>query len=396
MISRLVTRIGRPLSLLVAIALVAALGLVAYRVVASASTKQLTAYFPRTVGLYKGSAVKVLGVDVGQVTHITPQGTRVRVDLEYDASRKLPLNVGVALVPPSIVSDRYLQLTPAYTGGAPLKDHAVLQEDHTVVPVELDAIFGSLNDLNVALGPTGANKSGALTRLVDVGAANLKGNGAAFNQTLRGFSQAITALSDSRGALFGTITELQKFTTNLAQNDGGVRKVNKDLAAVAAQLAGERQDLGAAFANLATALGQVNTFVSSNRTLLKSDVTALKQVTGGLVSEQQALKEAVDLAPLGLHNLAGAFDAQADNGKGVLRTRTNVDPNSIACALIKSQAGPAGAAVNCNTVPGGSSGGNPLGGVLPPGAPPPGGLAGILGGGLPGHTLGDVLRGAAR
>ncbi|HEV7209479.1 MAG TPA: MCE family protein [Mycobacteriales bacterium] len=395
MISRLVTRVGRPLSLILAFALVATLAFVAYQVVAGSTTKQLTAYFPRTVGLYKGSAVKVLGVDVGQVTHITPQGTRVRVDLEYDSSRKLPVNVGVALVPPSIVSDRYLQLTPAYTSGPALKDHAVLQEDHTEVPVELDAIFGSLNDLNVALGPTGANKNGALSRLVDVGAANLKGNGAAFNQTLRGFSQAVTALSDSRGALFGTITELQKFTTNLAQNDGGVRKVNKDLADVAGQLAGERQDLGAALANLATALGQVNTFVSSNRSLIKSDVTALKQVTGGLVGEQQALKEAIDLAPLGLHNLSGAFDAQADNGQGLLRTRTNVDPNSIACALIKGLAGPAGAAVNCSTIPGGSSG-NPLGGVAPPGAPPiPGGLGGILGG-LQGHSLGDVLQGAAR
>lgn len=364
----LIERLGRPVALIIAAVVLVVAGIGAYGALAGGTSRHLTAYLPRAVGLYQGSAVKVLGVDVGHVTHVTPQGTRVRVDMVYDANRKLPADVGAALVPPSIVSDRYLQLFPAYTGGPALADHAVIQEDHTQVPVELDQIFGSLNDLNVALGPNGANKQGALSRLVDVGAANLRGNGAAFNQTLRGFSQMVTALSDSRDALFGTITELQSFTTNLARDDGGVRRVNRDLADVSGQLAAERQDLGAALANLARALGEVNTFVSDNRDMLKNDVDALKGITSGLVGEQQAIKEAIDLAPLGLHNLAGAFDAEADNGKGLLRTRSNVDPNAMGCIVLKGLAGPGGSGINCSTTPSSSSSsggsGTPLGDVL--------------------------------
>lgn len=369
-----VGKLVRPLGAAVAVALVLVVAVLGYQAVSSSATKHLTAYFPRTIGIYQGSAVKVLGVDVGQVTRVEPQGTRVRVDMTYPASQKLPVDVGAALVPPSIVSDRYVQLLPAYTGGPVLGDNAVLQEDHTEVPVELDAIFGSLNDLNTALGPQGANKNGALSRLINVGAANLAGNGSQFNATLHGFSQAISALSDSRDALFGTVSELQKFTTNIAVNDAGVRRVNADLASVAGQLAGERHDLGAALANLATALGQINTFVADNRGLIKHDVASLKTITQGLVGEQQAIKEIIDLAPLGLHNLAGAFDAQADGGKGVLRTRTNVDPNALACAIVTGITG----TQSCSSS--GSGSGSTAGGSL----------GGTLG------SLGNLLVGAAR
>ena len=53
-----------------------------------------------------------------------------------------------------------------YDGGAPLADDARIGLERTAVPVELDRIFSSLNDLNVALGPEGANKNGALSRLL--------------------------------------------------------------------------------------------------------------------------------------------------------------------------------------------------------------------------------------
>lgn len=376
----------RPVSLLVAVAMLAAVVLVGVHLLASGKQKQLTAYFPRTIGIYKGSSVRVLGVAVGEVTRIQPQGTRVRVDMTYDASRKLPANVGAALVPPSIVSDRYLQLTPVYTGGPVLGNHAAIQENRTEIPVELDAIFGSLNDLNTSLGPNGANNSGALSRLVDVGAANLRGNGAEFNSTLHGFSEAINALADSKDALFGTITQLQKFTTTLAQDDGGVRRVNAELTSVAAQLAGERQDLGAALANLAQALGQVQGFVSANRTELTHDVHALTTISSGLVGEQQAIKEVIDEAPLGLHNLSLAFsttdgdcDAKGQNCKGLLRTRANIDPNSLVCALLEGYARTngltsqvAGTLPDCSSLsagapaaPSGASPGSPAGSIVP-------------------------------
>lgn len=275
----------------------------------SSGSMKLTAYFAQTIGLYEGSTVRILGVPVGKITKIQPQGTRVKVVMEYDGSHPVPANAGAVIIPPSIVSDRYVELTPAYTGGAKLADNATIPESRTAIPLELDQIFGNINQLNEALGPNGANKNGALSRLVDVGAANLQGNGDKLHTALQNFSQAISTLSGHKGDLFGTLTNLQKFTTNLASHDTDVRKLNADLAQVSTILAGNRQELDAALRNLAVALGQIGSFVRDNRSTLTTDVKQLTDITNILVNRQRDLTEILDDAPLGLQNLTLAYNA---------------------------------------------------------------------------------------
>lgn len=277
----------------------------------SSNTKHVTAYFKRVVGLYTGNDVRILGVKVGHIVSITPDGSQVKVVMSYDGNDKIPASADAAIITPSIVSDRYVQLTPAYTSGPTLPDNAVLQTSRTRIPLELDQIFGNLNSMNQALGPNGANKHGALTRLIKVGAANLRGNGTRFNQTFREFSAAISTLSGSRGNLFGTISNLQKFTTTLANNDGGIRSLNANLAQVGGQLAGERKNLGAALANLATALSAVNNFVSTNRASLTGDIHGLTKVTNVLTKEKTAITQFTDEAPFALSNLSLAYDPAA-------------------------------------------------------------------------------------
>ena len=82
--------------------------------------RTLTADFPRTVSLYVGSDVRVLGVPVGKIDSVTPSGTDVIVKMHYDANVQIPANAKAVIVSPSIVGDRFVQLTPAYTGGAVL------------------------------------------------------------------------------------------------------------------------------------------------------------------------------------------------------------------------------------------------------------------------------------
>jgi phospholipid/cholesterol/gamma-HCH transport system substrate-binding protein len=298
-----------------AIAGVIVLALIVVGIVVATSgggkTYHVTAYFKRTVGLYTGNDVRILGVKVGHIDSITPDGNHVKVVMSYDADDKVPATADAVIITPSIVSDRYIQLTPAYTSGQTLADNAVLQTDRTRIPLELDQIFGNLNQLNVALGPKGANKHGALSRLIKVGAANLRGNGGHFNRTIKEFSAAISTLAGSRGDLFATVSHLQSFTTTLANNDGGVRELNANLAKVGGQLAGERKDLGAALANLATALSAVNNFVSANRNSLTSDVHGLAKVTDVLSKEKEAITQFTDLAPLALSDLSLSYDPAA-------------------------------------------------------------------------------------
>lgn len=304
-------------------------------VFASRSTPNyLTAYFPRVTGIYQGSSVRILGVPVGTVTKLTVQGTRVRVEISYNAKYRLPANVDAVIVPPSIVSDRYIGLAPVYTGGPAFPDHGVIPESRTEVPVELDQIFAEINQLNVALGPKGANSKGALSRLIQVSAANLAGNGTQFNASIREFSQLISTLAANRGNFFATLSNLEQFNAMLAKDDGGVRQVSADLAVVSGQLNAERQDLALALRNLGIALGQVASFVQDNRTSLTNDIAGLTKVTSALLTQKKSIQEFLDEAPLALENLALTYDPASQT----LRTRDNT--NQYGQAPANSQLNP--------------------------------------------------------
>jgi phospholipid/cholesterol/gamma-HCH transport system substrate-binding protein len=298
-----------------------------------AGTVQATAHFPRAVGLFVGSDVRILGVKVGEVSEVVPEGTSVRVEFEYDDKYKVPADAKAAVVAPSVVSDRYVQLTPVYKGGPTLADGADIPLEQTATPVELDRIFSSLNDLNVALGPEGANKDGALSRLLKVGADNLDGQGADINATFHDFSTAVSTLSDGKDDLFGTVRNLQVFTTALAQNDQQVRSFNQNLASVADQLAGERQELSAALRNLAVALGEVAGFVRDNRKNLSANIQGLAEVTDVLVTQRDALAETLEAGPVALSNLQLAYNPRS----GTLDTRNNAqapDFGQVLCSVL--------------------------------------------------------------
>ncbi len=323
--------------------------------------KTLIASFPRTVSVYEGSDVRVLGVPVGTVDSVTPSGTEVLVTMSYDAGVQLPADASAVIIAPSIVGDRFIQLTPAYTGGEVLESGEVLGVDRTATPLELDDIYASLDDLTVALGPNGANRDGALTDLLEVTAENFGGQGARFNQTISDFSELSATLDDNKEELFSSLTEVQAFVSTLAENDETVRQFNTSLASVSDLLAGERQELVASLDNLGTALGQVKGFVETNEAVLGRDISKLNRVARVLVKQRANLEEILAVAPLALNNLAltynpqsGTLDTNANIGNVgnqlvnepglILCTVVNqIDPTGALCDLVQSQAPRAGA-----------------------------------------------------
>jgi phospholipid/cholesterol/gamma-HCH transport system substrate-binding protein len=311
--------------------LLAALG---WTVLRPAGQYRVTAWFTQTVGLYPGSDVRILGIDVGEITDVVPEGDRVRVRMLIDDEYDIPADADAIVLAPSLVSDRYVQFSPVYDGGATMEDGAKVPLERTATPVELDQVYGALDELSAALGPNGANKDGALSDLVDVGAANLDGNGAALNRTLTGFSQAVETLADHRDDLFASIDNLQAFTTALATIDAQVGEFNTNMAAVADQLAQEREDLAAAISLLNKALADIAGFVQDNTTLLTTNVNRLADVTLALVQQREALAEVLDVAPAALGNLSHAYNPDY----GTLDTRDNsvgsTAPEVIVCQIL--------------------------------------------------------------
>lgn len=314
------------------VAVFAALALVvavlAVRTLDSFGSTTVTADFNQAVGVYAGSDVRILGVKVGSVDAVRPHGDRVEVVLHLDDGVKVPAGAQAVVVAPSLVADRYVQLTPAYTGGPRLGDGATIPASRTVTPVELDQLYQSLTSLSDALGPHGANSNGALAALLDTGAQNLAGNGQNIATTIQEFGKAAKTLDGTSPDLFATLTNLQTFTTMLKTNDTQVRQATTQLGNVSGFLAADRQDLAQALQQLATALSQVKTFIQDNRSRLKTAVDRLTPLTQSLVNAKASLAEALDTTPLALDNLLKAYDP----AHRTLDTRLDLNEISAAAA----------------------------------------------------------------
>jgi phospholipid/cholesterol/gamma-HCH transport system substrate-binding protein len=312
-----ITGMSRIVTALVVVALVAVMFLV---LTGGGDKKYVTASFPRTVSLYEGSDVRILGVSVGKVESVEPSGTSVKVRFWYDAKYDVPADANAVLIAPAIVGDRFVQLAPVYKGGAKLADNAVLGLDRTQVPLELDEIYQSIDDLTVALGPHGANQDGALTRLLDTTAGNFAGQGQQFHETIENLGRLTSTLSNNKDELFGTATEIERFVKALAANDKTVRDFNDSLASAAGVLAGERADLSAALHNLGGAMKEVSTFVRENKDALSKNIKGLNVIAKILVKQRAALDEVLKVAPTTLDNLYHAYN----NRTGTLDTRANL------------------------------------------------------------------------
>ncbi len=329
---------GRSLVTWLAFACVLALSVTAglWLVFRASTGTVVSAYFGKTVGLYAGSSVRVLGVPVGQVTDVTPQGDAVRVDMRVD-DVSLPAGVGAVVVAPSLVSDRYVQLTPAYDSGPVLASGTVLPRDRTATPVELDDLYSSLDKLSTALGPNGANKDGALSGVLDTAANTLKGNGASLNSTVGQLAELAKTLDGSKDDLFSTVQNLNSFTGALAQSDQQLNEFYGRVADVSRFLAADSSEVGAALQSLGGALGDVQTFVNDNKGALESNVDKLASLSKVLVDQRAALAEVLDIAPTGATNFINSYDAAS----GTIAVRDNLNeltnpPILTVCRLISS------------------------------------------------------------
>ena len=211
-------KLSRRQQLAAAVAAVAVLLSAGLLLLRGPATTHVTVYFQQTPGLYAGDRVLVLGVPVGRVDSITAGPGRVRVTLSYSSQIKIPASADAAIVAPTLVTSRSVQLSPAYTRGPVLADGATIPESRTAIPVEWDQIEQELNNLATSLGPKGPGSAGAAARLLDTAAANLHGQGGNLHATLTQLSQAISTLSATRGTLRAPLDLLLTLVHGLADS----------------------------------------------------------------------------------------------------------------------------------------------------------------------------------
>ncbi|NKQ51950.1 MCE family protein [Amycolatopsis sp. K13G38] len=296
-------------------------------------TTTANAVFPSATSLYVGDDVRILDVTVGSVDSVTPTPNGVQVQFHYESKYRVPAGAKAVIISPALVSSRYVELTPAYSGGAVLADGATIPQERTVVPVEFDQIKDELSKLATALGPDGANQSGALTRLLNTG-ASYRGQGQTFNDTIAQVTQAIQTLSDGRTDMFGTVRNLAVFVSALNASDDQITQFMGRLSSVSATLNDNRDNFSDAIAKLNSAASDVQNFLASNRGQLNDGTDKLSEILGVVANERDALANALHAAPTVLANAYNIYDPLSGAFTGALQLPNFQNPAQFVCSAI--------------------------------------------------------------
>jgi virulence factor Mce-like protein len=313
-----VIRAGKPIGAVAAVALCAGVGLLASgcAVVDSVNhglgrTIEVTADFENIAGMYQGNSVDVLGMAVGRIDGVQPHGTYVTVTMSIDSGTPIPADAIAALVSPSVVTDRHIELTPAYRGSGPtLKDGDHLGTDRTRTPVEIDQLIKTVDEFAGALkadGPDGT--PGPLSGRVAY--PMLNGNGDRIRQTLEGLSGALKVGVNDRNAIANLIVKLNDLTTLLADNDTQVEQFSNRITNLSAMLAQQAPGLRAVLAQVDDFLANTSAVLAQNSGSLTGALSGLDVTAEQLRRNARNLTEVVDLAPLLFQNLNNAMTSMS-------------------------------------------------------------------------------------
>ena len=319
--------------------LVAGIGVLAYR--SFLGPKTITAYFASATAIYPGDEIRVVGVRVGTIDAIEPQGTRAKVTLKVDRDVPIPADAKAIIVAPNLVSARYVQLTPAYgatpeTSGPTLADGAEIGADRTAIPVEWDEIKEQLTRLAAELGPDSGVSDTSLGRFINSTADAMAGNGDRLRETITQLSDVGRVLGEGSGDIVDVIKNLQVFVGALRDSNTQIVQFQDRLADVTGVVNGSRSDLDSAITELSQVIGKVQRFVAGSRDQTAEQIERLANVTQVLSDNSMVVKNVLHAAPNALVNGYNIYNPDTGGPRGSFAMNNFANPVATICSAISA------------------------------------------------------------
>jgi phospholipid/cholesterol/gamma-HCH transport system substrate-binding protein len=269
----------------------------------------VTADFADTTGVYVGNDVTYLGVKVGEVARIEPRGATMRVVLRLAPGTRVPRDAGAQILQGSLVTDRYVELGPAWSKGPTLASGAHIDVTRTRAPATVDEIARAIDDLVLALDGGLNGKGGkGLGDVLATTATALDGNGRHLRAALAESRDALAMINTKEGDLTAVTDNLLTLVDTLTERDRGLRDFTRAAADTGAVLADQRQELVATLDGLDELTRLANRFLEENGEVLGDDLAGLADVVDVVRSRQDSLEEAFDTMPTMAENFARAYD----------------------------------------------------------------------------------------
>jgi phospholipid/cholesterol/gamma-HCH transport system substrate-binding protein len=262
----------------------------------------ISALMADSSGLFVGNDVGILGVPVGTVTSIKPEGTHVRVTMSVERDHPVPADAGAVVVARSVATDRYVELTPVYRSGPRLADGAVIPEPRTRTPVDFDQVLEALDTF--ASGIAGSKDTrNAIANILEQGSQAVDGKGELFNRAITSLGGAVNSISGQRGDIAGTVQGLDTLTGTIAANQRIAGEFVAQVSRASRLLADERANFRSALRALSRAVELVADFAHQNRQQLVSTLDRSSALMSSLLTRRENLTEILRVMPLTLQNL---------------------------------------------------------------------------------------------
>ena len=316
------SRLAKLLTSIITTLCIVGVGLVVYlQTQNDDDTIEVSAYFEKAIGLFPNSDVTVLGVPVGKITAVEPEGDKVRVDMEIEGQYKIPADTQAEIVPISVISDRYVEFE-VWRGGPVLQDGATIQVSDTVIPAELDDVFLQLKKLLDALKPDGKGELGSLGELIVALDRALEGREQDLKGALVNGAKLTHTLARSRDDISALLINLDELFGKLAPRAESIATLNKNFATVMRFLSESRGDLEGTLEGLGDITFELGDLVKRNGSTISSLLHKAARITPTVLRNQRSME--MSLAWLGVvaEGLGNAYHGGKFQSTDVRSNRT--------------------------------------------------------------------------
>jgi phospholipid/cholesterol/gamma-HCH transport system substrate-binding protein len=254
--------------------------------------KTYTAVFDNVSGLAEGNFVRVAGVEVGKVSHISVTKDNT-ASVQFTANDRVILTDGsrAAIRYDNLIGGRYLELLEGAGGTKRLPPNATIGLNHTAPALDLDALIGGFRPLFRALDPDQVNAlSGELI-------SAFQGQGASIGSFLTQTAALTSTLADRDQLIGQVVVNLNTVLGSLAGQGDQFAKAVDSLSSLVEGLAARKKDLsnGLAYANAASA--SIADLLAQARPPLKETLTQTDRVATTVLNDKDFFDDFLNTLP---------------------------------------------------------------------------------------------------
>ncbi|MFJ9624195.1 MCE family protein [Streptomyces sp. NPDC101181] len=245
-----------------------------------------SADFTESAGLTEGDEVRIAGVKVGDVTGVSLDGAKVRVDFRVeDAWIGDSSTVGIAVK--TLLGDKYLAVDPL--GDAPQDPGTRIAASRTTSPYDVTQAFNGLGETIEEID------TGRLAKSFEAISAAFKNSPPHVRSAADGLSALSRTVSERDAQLAALLRNSERLSKTLAGKKGSFETLLEDGNLLLGEIQARRDSIHLLLTGTRDLGTQLTGLVQDNRKQLKPTLDALGRVTAVLVKNRASLDKVLAL-----------------------------------------------------------------------------------------------------